>query len=57
VGKTIGAPFPAPVLVLDTAALFVSLVAIAVATALGLAAAVRALLRASVTSVLRGEAE
>jgi putative ABC transport system permease protein len=57
VGKTIGAPFPQPLLVLDWLSLGVSFAAIVIATAIGLAAAVRGLLRASVTSVLRGEAE
>jgi putative ABC transport system permease protein len=57
VGKSLGAVFPPPVLVLDWVSLGVSLVAIGAATAIGLLAALRALLRASVTSVLRGEAE
>jgi hypothetical protein len=57
VGKSLGAVFPPPVLVLDWVSLGVSLVAIVAATAIGLLAALRALLRASVTSVLRGEAE
>lgn len=57
VGKSLGAAFPPPVLVLDWVSLGVSLVAIVAATAIGLLAALRALLRASVTSVLRGEAE
>lgn len=57
VGKSLGAAFPPPVLVLDWVSLGVSLVAIVAATAIGLLAALRALLRVSVTSVLRGEAE
>jgi putative ABC transport system permease protein len=57
VGRTLGAPFPAPVLVVDWAALLAALAAIVAATALGLLAALRALLRSSVTGVLRGEAE
>ncbi|MFB3739243.1 MAG: FtsX-like permease family protein, partial [Candidatus Velamenicoccus archaeovorus] len=57
VGKSLGAAFPPPVMVLDWTSLGISVVAIGVATALGLLAALRALLRTSVTSVLRGEAE
>lgn len=57
VGKSLGAAFPPPILTLDWVSLGVSLVAIVMATAIGLLAALRALLRASVTSVLRGEAE
>jgi hypothetical protein len=57
VGKSLGAPFPPPVLVVDGTALAFALVAIAVASAIGITVAVRAVLRASVTGVLRGEAE
>jgi ABC-type lipoprotein release transport system permease subunit len=57
VGKSLGAAFPPPVMVLDWTSLGISVVAIGVAAAIGLAAAIRALLRSSVTSVLRGEAE
>ncbi|HET7236580.1 MAG TPA: ABC transporter permease [Actinomycetota bacterium] len=57
VGRSIGAAFPPPVLVVDRASLAISLCAIVAATAIGLLAALRALLRSSVTSVLRGEAE
>jgi len=57
VGRSIGAPFPPPVLVLDWTALGLALAAIVVATAIGIAVALRALLRASVTGILRGEAE
>lgn len=57
VGRSIGSAFPPPILVVDWAALAVSLAAIVAATAIGLLAALRALLRSSVTSVLRGEAE
>ena len=48
---------PPPILVFDWPALAVSLSAIMAASAIGLLAALRALLRSSVTSVLRGEAE
>jgi ABC-type lipoprotein release transport system permease subunit len=57
VGRSVGAAFPPPILVVDRAALAISLCAIVAATAIGLLAALRALLRSSVTSVLRGEAE
>jgi predicted lysophospholipase L1 biosynthesis ABC-type transport system permease subunit len=57
VGKSLGAAFPAPVLVVDWSALGAFGVAILGATTLGLVMALRALLRSSVTSVLRGEAE
>ena len=57
VGRSIGSAFPPPILVFDWPALAISLSAIVVATAIGLLAALRALLRSSVTSVLRGEAE
>ncbi|HEX9123903.1 MAG TPA: ABC transporter permease [Actinomycetota bacterium] len=57
VGKSLGAAFPPPVVVVDWTSLGVSAVAIGAASAIGLLAALRALLRSSVTSVLRGEAE
>jgi FtsX-like permease family len=57
VGKSLGAAFPAPLLVVDWSALAVFGAAILAATALALILALRALLRSSVTSVLRGEAE
>ena len=57
VGRSIGSAFPPPILVFDWPALAVSLSAIVAASAIGLLAALRALLRSSVTSVLRGEAE
>ena len=57
VGRSIGSAFPPPILVFDWPSLAVSLSAIIAATAIGLIAALRALLRSSVTSVLRGEAE
>ncbi|MGE5460969.1 MAG: FtsX-like permease family protein [Solirubrobacterales bacterium] len=57
VGKSLGAPFPPPVLVVDGTSLAFAFVAIVVASGIGIAIAVRAVLRASVTGVLRGEAE
>lgn len=57
VGRSIGSAFPPPILVFDWPALAISLSAIIAASAIGLLAALRALLRSSVTSVLRGEAE
>ena len=57
VGRSLGAPFPPPLLVVDRVSLGVALVAVIAASAVGLLAALRALLGASVTSVLRGEAE
>ena len=57
VGRSIGSAFPPPILVFDWPSLAISLSAIVAATAIGLLAALRALLRSSVTSVLRGEAE
>lgn len=56
-GRSIATPVPEPLLGFDWASLGVGLAAIVAATAVGLLAALRALLRASVTSVLRGEAE
>lgn len=57
VGKSLGASFPAPLLVVDWPWLGLFGAAILTATALGLVLALRALLRSSVTTVLRGEAE
>jgi putative ABC transport system permease protein len=57
IGRDLGVPFPAPVLVLDTAALALSVAAIAIATLVGLILSIRALMRSSVTGVLRGEPE
>jgi putative ABC transport system permease protein len=57
VGRSIGAAFPEPILVIDWLSMGVALAAIVAATAIGLVAALRALVRSSVTSVLRGEAE
>ncbi|MBI4261512.1 MAG: ABC transporter permease [Actinobacteria bacterium] len=57
VGKSLGQSFPAPLLVVDWSALGLFGSAIVAATGLGLVLALRALLRSSVTTVLRGEAE
>ena len=57
VGTSLGVPYPAPVLVIDWVALGAAVVAIVVATAFALSAAMRVLMRSSVTGVLRGEAE
>jgi putative ABC transport system permease protein len=57
VGTSLGVAYPPPVLVIDWVALGAAIVAIAVATGLALGAAVRFLMRSSVTGVLRGEAE
>jgi ABC-type lipoprotein release transport system permease subunit len=57
VGRSLGSAFPPPILVVDWTSFSISLSAIVAATAIGLLAALRALLRSSVTSVLRGEAE
>jgi hypothetical protein len=55
--KSIGVSYPDPLLVLDRSALALAVGSILLATAAGLALSVRALLRSSVTGVLRGEAE
>lgn len=57
VGTSLGVSYPPPVLVVDWRSLGFALAAIVGATALGLALAVRSLMRSSVTGVLRGEAE
>lgn len=57
VGRSIGSAFPEPILVVDWLSMGIALAAIVAATAVGLLAALRALVRSSVTSVLRGEAE
>jgi hypothetical protein len=56
-GRDLGVPFPAPVLVLDTVAIAASLAATVVFTFAGLVMALRSLMRSSVTGVLRGEPE
>ena len=57
VGTSLGVSYPKPVLVMDWTTLGVALVAIVVATTVGLGLAIRTLMRSSVTGVLRGEAE
>ena len=57
VGTSLGVSYPPPVLVLDWTALGAAVVAIALATGVALAAAMRTLMRSSITGVLRGEAE
>jgi hypothetical protein len=57
VGTSLGVSYPPPVLVLDWRSMLIALLAIAAATGVGLALSLRALMRASVTGVLRGEAE
>jgi hypothetical protein len=57
VDTSLGVSYPAPVLVLDWPALGAAVVAIVAATALAIGAAMRTLMRSSVTGVLRGEAE
>jgi hypothetical protein len=57
VGKSLGAAFPAPLMIVDWRALAIFGGAILAATAVGLLLALRSLLRSSVTSILRGEAE
>jgi predicted lysophospholipase L1 biosynthesis ABC-type transport system permease subunit len=57
IARSIGSAFPEPVLTIDWVSLAIALAAIVAATAIGLLTALRALVRSSVTSVLRGEAE
>jgi hypothetical protein len=57
VGPSISVPYPPPVFLMDWVSLGIAIAAIAGATGLALALSARALLRASVTGVLRGEAE
>jgi len=57
VSGSLGAPFPPPVLVVDRSALGLALAAVLVAAGVGIWLALRALTRASITGVLRGEAE
>jgi ABC-type antimicrobial peptide transport system permease subunit len=57
VGPSISVAFPPPVFLMDWVSLAIAIVAIASATAVALALSARSLLRASVTGVLRGEAE
>jgi predicted lysophospholipase L1 biosynthesis ABC-type transport system permease subunit len=57
VGTSLGVSYPPPVLVLDWPALGAAAIAIVLASGIALAAAMRTLMRSSVTGVLRGEAE
>jgi len=57
VGPSLSVAYPPPVFLMDWTSLGIALAAILVATAVALALSARALLRASVTGVLRGEAE
>jgi putative ABC transport system permease protein len=57
VGPSLSVSYPPPVFLMDWTSLGIALAAILGVTALALALSARALLRASVTGVLRGEAE
>ena len=57
VGPSLSVSYPPPVFLMDWLSLGVALAAIAIATGAALALSARAMLRASVTGVLRGEAE
>jgi hypothetical protein len=57
VGPSLSVSYPPPVFLMDWVSLGVALTAIVAATGLALALSARALLRASVSGVLRGEAE
>jgi hypothetical protein len=57
VGPSISVSYPPPVFLMDWVSLGIALAAIVGATGLALALSARAMLRASVTGVLRGEAE
>jgi putative ABC transport system permease protein len=57
VGPSLSVSYPPPVFLMDWVSLGVALAAILGATSLALALSARSLLRASVTGVLRGEAE
>ncbi|MGZ8570666.1 MAG: FtsX-like permease family protein [Actinomycetota bacterium] len=57
VGTSLGVTFPPPLLVVDWSGLGIAVIVIALVTGVALALALRALLRSSVTGVLRGEAE
>lgn len=57
IGTSLGVSYPPPLLVIDWKSLGIALVTIVVTTSLGLGMAIRALMRSSVTGVLRGEAE
>jgi ABC-type lipoprotein release transport system permease subunit len=55
--KTVSTSFPAPVMVIDLPVLIVALIVIGVATTIAVVAATRALLRSSISAVLRGDPE
>src|SRR6476660_2260724 len=55
--KTVSTSFPAPVMVIDVPVLIVALIVIGVATTIAVVAATRALLRSSISAVLRGDPE
>ena len=55
--KTVSTSFPTPVIVIDVAALIVALIVIAVAATVAAVTATRALLRSSISAVLRGDPE
>jgi len=55
--KTVSTSFPAPVMVIDVPVLIVALIVIGVATTVAVVAATRALLRSSISAVLRGDPE
>ena len=55
--RTVSTSFPSPVIVIDVAALIVASIVIAVAAAVAVVAATRALLRSSISAVLRGDPE
>ncbi len=57
VGPSLSVAYPPPVFLMDWMSLGTALAAIVAATAIALALSARAMLRASVTGVLRGEAE
>ena len=57
VGPSLSVAYPPPVFLMDWVSLGTALAAIVAATAIALALSARAMLRASVTGVLRGEAE
>ena len=57
VGPSLSVAYPPPVFLMDWVSLGIALAAIVAATAIALALSARALLHASVTGVLRGEAE
>lgn len=57
VGPSLSVSYPPPVFLMDWVSLGIALTAIVGATGLALALSARALLRASITGVLRGEAE